>query len=169
MTAYSRASPTGCPEHRLSLSGPDRMALKATTHSTQLASVAEIIGINPSELESAFVCEEWSAELATGIVRLGPETASLHGICNSPCGIMDLIRLYDSADLSKVLQALEDAATSPSVFTFSTTLRPGPGLYRPVFCFGQSDTVDGTSGMIRGTFAVARLCMRMGSRPEALN
>jgi hypothetical protein len=146
------------------------MALKATTPFPQLASVAEIIGIGPRELASAFVCEEWHADLATGLLVLGPETTALHGMTTrSPCGIMDLIRLYDSADLSKVLQTLEDAATVSTTFTFATTLRPGPGLYRPVFCFGQSETADGMGGTIHGTFAIARLCVEMSARPEALN
>jgi hypothetical protein len=137
------------------------MALKSTsTHSsTRLASVAELIGISPRDIEALFVCEEWSAELSTGLVRLGAQTAVLHGTGGIPCGIMDLIRLYDPADWGKVLQALEEAATFSTAFSFATAIRPGPGLYRPVFCFGQSETDDGTGGAIHGTFAVARLCV----------
>lgn len=144
------------------------MILKATTPSSHLASVADIIGIDPRTLETAFICEEWSAELATGILSLGPETAALHGVTGLSCGIMDLIRLYDSADLTKVLQALEDAATNSTAFAYSTSLRPAPGLYRPVFCSGLSET-DGATGNLRGTFAIARLCFAMSAKPEALN
>jgi hypothetical protein len=135
------------------------MALKSTMTSNRLASVAQFIGIDPRELENLFVCEEWSAELATGLVWLGPQAASLHGTPCKPCGIMDLIHLYDPADWQKVLQALEDAATASTTFSFSTTIRPGPRLHRPVFCFGQSETVDGSDGTIHGTFAIARVCM----------
>lgn len=144
------------------------MILKAITPPLHPASVADIIGIDPRTLETAFICEEWSAELATGILSLGPETAALHGVSVPSCGIMDLIRLYDSADLATVLQALEDAATSTSSFVFSTSIRPAPGLYRPVFCSGLSET-DGTTGTIRGTFAIARLCFAMNTSPKALN
>jgi hypothetical protein len=144
------------------------MILKAITPPLHLASVADIIGIDPRTLETAFICEEWSAELATGILSLGPETAALHGVTGPSCGIMDLIRLYDSADLTKVLQALEDAATSASTFVFSTSIRPAPDLYRPVFCSGRSET-DGTTGTICGTFAIARLCFAMSTKPKALN
>lgn len=164
-----RASPKTCPIGMAGiLCGPDRMALKATTPSSHLASAAEIVGIDPRTLETAFICEDWNAELATGILSLGRETAALHGLAGPSCGIMDLIRLYDSADLIKVLQALEDAAISSTTFAYSTSIRPAPGLYRPVFCFGQSQT-DGTTGTIRGTFAVARLCFAMSAKPEALN
>lgn len=139
--------------------GPDRMALKSTMTSTRLASVAEFIGIAPGELENLFFCEEWSADLATGLVKPGPETARLHGIAGTPCGIMDLIQLYDPADWPKVLQALEGAATASTTFSFATTIRPRPGLHRAVFCFGQSEMADGCDGTIHGTFAIARVCI----------
>jgi hypothetical protein len=146
------------------------MALKSTLTPTRLASVAELIGIDARELEDFFICEEWGAELATGLLTLGPETAALHGIASTPCGIMDLISLYDLGDRQKVLLALEEAATISTKFSYATTLRPTPGLYRPVFCFAQSETADGTGGIIRGTFAVARLCIEVASsRSRALN
>lgn len=139
------------------------MALKPIKTPSRLASVAELIGIDPGELEDAFVCEEWSAELSTGLVWLGSETASLHGTTETRCGIMDLMCLYDPADWQRVLLALEEAATVSTTFSFATTLRPGPGLYRPVFCFGRSETADGTGGIIEGTFAIARLCLETAS------
>ncbi|MGQ3296496.1 MAG: hypothetical protein ACT6U0_30405, partial [Shinella sp.] len=122
------------------------MALKPIMIPTPAASVAEFMGIDPRELENAFICEEWSAELATGLVRLGPQAAALHDIASIRCGIMDLIERYEPTDWKKVLLALEEAATIATTFNFATTIRPGPGLYRPVFCFGRSYTEDGTSG-----------------------
>lgn len=149
------------------LSDRTRMSLKSPLTASRLANVAELAGIDCREIETVFVCEEWSAELSTGLLRLGIETALLHGIAGPPCGVMDLIRLYDPADWAQVLQALEDAATAPVTFSFATTIRPGPGLYRPVFCFGQSEEAGGT---INGTFAVARLCVEMDAeRPDLLN
>lgn len=146
------------------------MILKPITTPARLASVAELIGIDPGELEDAFVCEEWSAELSTGLVWLGSETAALHGAAGTRCGIMDLVNFYDRADWQKVLLALEEAATISTTFSFATTLRPGPGLYRPVFCFGRSETADGTGGVIEGTFAIARLCLETSSgKRNALN
>lgn len=146
------------------------MASKSTLTSTRLASVAEFIGIDACELEDFFVCEEWDAELGTGLISLGPQTAALHGIAATPCGIMDLVRLYDLGDRQRVLLALEEAATISTKFSYATTLRPSPGLFRPVFCFGQSETVDGTAGVIHGTFAVARLCIEIApSHSDALN
>ena len=139
------------------------MALKPITTATRLSTVAELIGIDPRELEDAFVCEEWSAELSTGLLRLGPETARLHDIAGTRCGIMDLIQLYEPADWQRVLLALEEAATISTTFSFATTIRPGPDLYRPVFCFGQSETADGAGGIIQGTFAIARLCLETTS------
>jgi hypothetical protein len=134
------------------------MALKPIMISTPLTSVAELMGIDPRELENAFICEDWSAELATGLVRLSPQAAALHDIPNARCGIMDLIQRYEPADRQKVLLALEEAATIATIFSFATTIRPGPGLYRPVFCFGRSYTDDGRSGTIHATFAIARHC-----------
>ena len=138
------------------------MALKPTTTSLHLASVADLIGIDPADLETAFVCEEWSAELSTDLVWLGPETAALHGAPATRCGIMDLMQLYEPGDWQKVLLALEEAATISTTFSFATTLRP-----RPVFCFGRSETED---GIIEGTFAIARLCLETASaRRDTLN
>lgn len=138
------------------------MDLKST--STRLASVAELIGIDPGRLRDAFVCEEWSADLSTGLLRLGPETAVLHGVSGTRCGIMELVRLYDPADRQKVLLALEEAATISTAVSFAATIRPGPGLHRPVFCFGRSETADEKGGIVRGTFAVARLCLDTAAR-----
>lgn len=139
------------------------MALKPTTKPKRLASVAELIGIDPGELTNAFVCEEWGAELSTGRVWLGPETAALHGAAGTHCGIIDLMHLYDPADWQRVLLVLEEAATTSTTFSFATTIRPGPGLYRPVFCFGRSEVEDGAGGVIEGTFAIARLCLETSS------
>lgn len=158
------------PGHGLPLCGPDLMALKTTTTTPdRLASVAEIIGIDSHELQDAFVCEDWNAELSTGLLRLGPETAFLHGAAGAPCGIMDLIRFYDPADLSRVLQTLEEAAAVSTEFTFATTIRQAPGLHRPVFCSGRSETTDSAGGVIHGTFAVARLCVELRTGTETLN
>lgn len=170
--AGAHVSPPACSSMGIGciLCGLDRMALKSPLSPMRLTSVAELIGISPREIETVFICEEWSAELSTGLVRLGPETAAMHGAAGIPCGIMDLIRLYDPVDWAKVLQALEDAATIATDFNFATTIRPGPGLYRPVFCFGRSELAEGTGGEIHGTFAVARLCVDMGAeRPEVVN
>ena len=143
------------------------MALKPTTTSLHLASVADLIGIDPADLETAFVCEEWSAELSTDLVWLGPETAALHGAPATRCGIMDLMQLYEPGDWQKVLLALEEAATISTTFSFATTRRPGPRVSRPVFCFGRSETED---GIIEGTFAIARLCLETASaRRDTLN
>ncbi len=139
------------------------MALKQNIKSRRLASVAELIGIAPGDLANAFVCEEWRAELSTGLVWLGPETAALHGAPDTRCGIMNLVQFYDPADWQKVLLALEEAATVSTTFSFAAIIRPGPGLYRSVFCSGRSEVEDGAGGVIEGTFAIARLCLETAS------
>ena len=106
---------------------------------------------------------------STGLLRLGPETAFLHGAAGAPCGIMDLIRFYDPADLSRVLQTLEEAAAVSTEFTFATTIRQEPGLHRLVFCSGRSETTNSAGGVIHGTFAVARLCVELRTGTETLN
>lgn len=153
--------------HRLTALRTDQMALKPIMIPTPLASVAEFMGMDPRELEHAFICEEWTAELATGLVRLGPQAAALHEIPNVRCGIMDLIQRYEPTDRQKVLLALEEAATIATTFSFATAIRPGPGLYRPVFCFGRSYTEDGTSGAIHATFAIARRCLQTAEASRA--
>lgn len=149
--------------------GSDLMALKATSISTRLTGVADLIGMDSRDIEKVFVCETWSATLSTGLFNLGAETARLHGTAGTPCGILEMIRLYDPADWPKVLQALENAAAAATSFSFATTIRPSPGLYRPVFCCGQSQTMDETGGVIEGTFAVARLCVTMDAGPPGLS
>jgi len=139
------------------------MASKPIMLSPRPASVADLIGIDAGELETAFVCEEWRAELATGLVHLGPETAALHDLSGTRCGIMDLIQFYEPADWQKVLLALEEASTVSTIFSFATAIRPGPGLYRPVFCFGRSDLEGVAGGVLFGTFAIARLCLETAS------
>lgn len=143
------------------------MASKLNRTPARFASVADLIGIDSREIDTFFVCEEWSAELATGLLWLGPETSALHAVPGTPCGIMDLIRLYDPLDWHKVLYTLEAAATVSGELSFATSIRPGPGLYRPVFCFGHSETANGTRGTIHGTFAIARLCVELG--PDRLH
>lgn len=145
------------------------MASKSSASLTSLTSVADFIGIGEDELEEVFVCEDWSGDLATGILWVGPQTAAFHGLSGNSCGIMDIIQPYDRADWQRILLALEEVATIETDFSFSTTIRPGPELHRPVFCFGRSE-MRSTGGVVIGTFAIARLCLdATHGKPVKLN
>lgn len=143
------------------------MASKSTISLAQRSSVADFIGIKADQLEDMFVCESWSADLATGIVWIGPQTAAFHGVAGQTCGILDIIQPYDPADWHKILLALEEAATVATDISFGTSIRPMAGLYRPVFCFGHSE-ITATGGAIVGTFATARRCLETTVNMPAL-
>lgn len=111
-----------------------------------------------------FVCESWQADLSTGLIDLGRQALRMHEIGSGPCGIMNMIRAYDRADWPKILWAFEEASGTSASFTFSTTIRVRLGVYRPVFCVGESDTAEGRAGVIHGLFAFSRTCIETASR-----
>jgi hypothetical protein len=146
------------------------MTRNLSVKSDRLASVAELAGTTAEELEGAFVCEEWRADLATGLIELGMNARAHHETNGATCGIMDMIRLYHRADWPKILLAFEEAAGISTSFSFATTIVVAPGVHRPLFCLGVSQTDEMHGGTIDGIFAISRVCFDINTgRPNTIN
>ena len=101
--------------------------------------------------------EGWSGDLSNGLFRLGESAAAMHGLNQAECGLLNLVRCYDSADRNHVLALFEQAATTSSSFCFSTTIILSSGQKQPVFCIGESTGLEQRySGSILGVFFFPR-------------
>lgn len=101
--------------------------------------------------------EGWSGDLSNGLFKLGETTAQMHGLTQRDCGLLNLMRCYDPADRTHVLELFEQAATASSSFCYSTTILLPDGRKQPVFCVGESSGLEQRySGMILGTFLFPR-------------
>lgn len=95
------------------------------------------------ELLSRFSTSEgWVGDLANGVIRLGECAKTLHGVDASECGLLSMMRCYDTQDRAHILELFEQAATSSSSFCFSTTIQRGNGHRQPVFCIGESNGLE---------------------------
>lgn len=81
--------------------------------------------------------EEWTSDLANGVLKLGPRAVALHGLSLPECGLLSLTRCYEAEDRGHILSIFEQAATTPSSFCFSATI-VNSGFRYPVFCLGRS-------------------------------
>lgn len=101
--------------------------------------------------------ERWTADLSTGVFRLGP-TAQLHHELNgnSNIGLLNLVQCYDPEHRQHVLELFEKAAMGASSFCFSTTIVLDDKSHVPVMCIGESsDFSDMGGGTIQGVFVFA--------------
>ena len=113
------------------------------------------------------VSESWTGDLSSGVLRLGKWSAMLHGLSAEECGLLNLIRCYDSGDRSHVLELFEQAATHCSSFCFSTTIIMPNGLRQPLFCMGESNGLEEKySGSMAGVFVFPRFKLE-GARQTA--
>lgn len=109
--------------------------------------------------------EGWSGDLSNGLFKLGEKTAQMHGLSQRDCGLLNLMRCYDPADRTHVLELFEQAATASSSFCYSTTILLPDGRKQPVFCVGESSGLEQRySGMILGTFLFPRFQVAGASR-----
>lgn len=101
--------------------------------------------------------DEWAGNLSSGLFRLGETAAAMHGLRQPDCGLLNLVRCYDSADRNHVFRLFEQAATTPSSFCFSTTIMLASGQKQPVFCIGESSGLaQRNSGAMLGVFFFPR-------------
>ena len=109
--------------------------------------------------------ESWSGDLSNGLFRLGNHAAAIHGLQEPECGLLNLVRCYDSEDRNHVLELFEQAATDSSSFCFSTTIMLASGHKQPVFCIGESSGLEQRySGSILGMFFFPRFQLDMKNR-----
>ncbi|MBX5161341.1 hypothetical protein HJB88_00345 [Rhizobium sp. NZLR5] len=103
------------------------------------------------------ISEAWTGDLSSGMLRLGEWSAMLHGLSAQECGLLSLIRCYDTKDRGHILELFEQAATRCSSFCFSTTIITPNGLRQPLFCMGESNGLEEKySGSMVGVFIFPR-------------
>lgn len=105
--------------------------------------------------------ENWTADLGTGIFKLGAMARTQHGLAaDGDCGLLTLIRCYDRNDRHHVLDLFEAASLDASVFCFSTTILDGDRHHRPVMCVAESSNFsDEGTGSIAGVFLFPRFAL----------
>ena len=124
------------------------------------------LGESGQDLLSQFcVSEGWSGDLSNGLFRLGETAAAMHGLHQAECGLLNLVRCYDTADRNHVLALFEQAATTSSSFCFSTTINLPAGQKQPVFCIGESAGLEQRySGSMLGVFFFPRFQLEAKGR-----
>lgn len=105
--------------------------------------------------------EAWSADLGTGIFKLGDFARGRHGLPeDGDCGLLTLVRCYDGNDRRHVLDLFEAASLDASSFCFSTTIIHADGVHRPLLCVGESSKFTGEgSGALAGVFMFPRFAV----------
>jgi len=103
--------------------------------------------------------EKWSADLTTGMFKIGPIARDNHGLADdAECGLLTLIRCYRTEDRTNVLEILESASFSPSRFCITTETKLDDGSSISVICLGESqEFTNSGGGTIEGVFLFPRL------------
>ncbi|SMD16657.1 hypothetical protein SAMN05880593_13020 [Rhizobium sp. RU36D] len=121
-------------------------------------------------LSQLCISENWIGDLSNGVIRLGERAAALHGLDNSECGLLSMMRCYDPHDRAQILELFEQAATSSCSFCFSTTIVSRTAQRQPVFCIGESNGLEQRhSGSMVGIFVFPRFQLATGSHLGAQN
>ena len=112
------------------------------------------------------VSEGWIGDLSNGVIKLGHWSTMLHGLASSECGLLTLMRCYETPDHGRILELFEQAATASSSFCFSTTLRAEGGQRQPIFCIGESiGTEERYAGSMVGVFLFPRFKLGVANGP----
>lgn len=110
------------------------------------------------------VSEGWAGDLSNGVIKLGDRATVLHGLDGPECGLLSMMRCYDPHDRGHILELFEQAATSSSVFCYSTTIVTNGNHRQPVFCIGESNGLEEDhSGSMAGIFVFPRFQLAVGS------
>jgi len=117
----------------------------------------EVANYNHELLAQFCVSEGWIGDLSNGVIKLGHWSTVLHGLTSAECGLLNLMRCYDSHDHARILELFEQAATASSSFCFSTTVLAEGGQRQPIFCIGESiGTEERYAGSMVGVFLFPR-------------
>ena len=123
-----------------------------------------------SGLSQFCVSENWTGDMSTGLLKLGGRTVQIHGLKSGECGLLNLVRCYDTIDRNKILELFEQATTHASSFCFSTTICNARGNRQPVFCIGESSGLEKKfSGSIFGVFMFPRFAMDLRMVSETVS
>jgi hypothetical protein len=122
-----------------------------------------------SALSQFCTSEEWSGDMSTGLLKIGPQAMAFHGLQSAECGLLNLVRCYEMADRKKILELFEQATTDSSSFCFSTTIQSGTRCRQPVFCIGESSGLEKKfSGTIYGVFVFPNFTLEPGQMAAGL-
>jgi hypothetical protein len=117
-------------------------------------------------LSQLCVSESWIGDLSNGVIKLGHWSTMLHGLTSSECGLLNLMRCYETHDHARILELFEQAATASSSFCFSTTLLGEGGERQPLFCIGESiGTEERYAGSMVGVFLFPRFKLGTADGP----
>ena len=131
---------------------------KARHPATDLSQIAFDAAFDGAVLEKYCATDEWHGDLSNGLFQLGKLSEQLHGIPNSECGLLTLLRCYDEGDRVRILELLESASSSAASFCFSTHIVTGPGERQPLVCIGESSSFDAHNhGSMAGIFIFPRM------------
>ncbi len=127
------------------------------------ADLGEAASIDTQMLSQLCISENWIGDLSNGVIRLGERAAILHGLENSECGLLSMMRCYEPHDRAQILELFEQAATSSCSFCFSTTIVSKNAQRQPVFCIGESNGLEQRhSGSMVGIFVFPRFQLATG-------
>lgn len=103
------------------------------------------------------VTEAFTADLATGTIKLGDKTTAIHGLRSNTNGLLTLTRCYSPQDRQRVLSIIEQASQTSLRFSFQTTIIRGGDIRIPLLCSGETVvSTDGKSGWIKGVFVFSK-------------
>lgn len=122
--------------------------------------------MNGESVSSYCETEFWSADLGTGIFRIGDLVRYHHGLFGSDdCGLLNLVRCYSKDDRYRVLDLFETAALTPSSFCFSTAITKSDGSSQALMCIGESSNFsDDGRGAMTGIFIFPRFALPKRAR-----
>lgn len=131
---------------------------KVKAPATQLPQESFESGFELSALDRFCASDAWSGDLSNGLFQLGKLSEQLHGLASGECGLLTLLRCYDTADRINILELLENASSSASSFCFSTHIISGPGERQPLVCVGESSGFgDQNDARMTGVFIFPRM------------
>ncbi|MGF0537136.1 hypothetical protein ACQQ2Q_04010 [Agrobacterium sp. ES01] len=123
---------------------------------------------NSSVMSQFAASETWTGDLSNGVIRLGERAMALHGLTSPECGLLSMMRAYETNDRGHILELFEQAATASSNFCYSTMITQANGNRQPVFCMGESNGLEEKlAGTMLGIFIFPRF--KLGAnRPQPM-
>jgi len=110
------------------------------------------------EMSKFCATENWTGDLSNGLFQIGKVSSYFHGLDEGECGLLTLLRCYETNDRVSILELLENASSTPSSFCFSTYIIGGPGDRQPLMCVGESTGfIDSAHGSMQGVFVFPRM------------
>lgn len=103
--------------------------------------------------------DPWQGELETGLFQLNGVTRQILDLPKADgYGLLSLVQCFDPADQHRLVALFEQAASTPTQFSFATTVARGGKSGQAVYCIGRSagQAADG-DGSLAGVFIFPHL------------